>query len=85
MLLPFRLDVLSCRAFNDTCSSVSSDEFQNFVSVISGIAIPTSLVGSDNRIRLSFPQSLLYVKDDVGLLLIASSELLKSCMRVTLC
>ena len=48
------------------------------MSIISGIPKSTSLVGSDNRIRLSFPQSLLSLKDGVSFLLIASSELLKS-------
>ena len=66
------LYVLSWLAVNDTCSSVSSDDFWNSVSVISeknpDIHIPPNLVGGDNRIRSSFPQILLYVKDGMSLL-----------------
>ena len=49
------------------------------------IPIPQSLVGSNSRSRSSFPQSFLYVKDGISLLLIVSSSLPNSLLGKQFC
>lgn len=75
------VEVSSCRAINDVCSTVGNKGFWNSISEISEktvIPISISLVGCDSRSRSSFTQSFLSVKDSISLLLITSSSLLNS-------
>ena len=52
------------------------------VSEKTGIPIPQSLVGGDNRSRSPFSQSLFSAKDGIGLLLIASFNRLNSSLML---